>query len=175
MKPHSPRHTTKPATGRSRLLRLLAGLLMLLPAATACADTHRDGAGQSGTPHTGTAMENNTITLKVGDHRWTATLADNSSARALRDLLAKGDITIPMRDYAGMEKVGPLGTTLPRNDRPTNTSPGDLILYQGNQFVIYYGTNSWPLTRLGKIDNATRESLLAVLGDGNVTVTLSLQ
>ena len=79
-----------------------------------------------------------------------------------------------MEDYARMEKVGPIGTTLPRNDEQISTGPGDQILYQGRYFVIYYGRNNYSLTRLGKIDNVTESELKAALGDGDVTVTLSL-
>ena len=118
-------------------------------------------------------METNTIKLTVGDKTFTATLVDNSSTQALKDLLAKGDVTIEMEDYANMEKVGPIGTNLPRNDRQTTTSAGDLILYQGKYFVIYYDTNSWNFTRLGKIEGVTGKELLSVLGRGDVAVTLS--
>lgn len=122
-------------------------------------------------------MKNDTTTFAVhaNGHVLRVTTADNSSAEALLALLAKGDIEIAMRDYASMEKVGQLPVTLPRNDRQTATSAGDVILYQGNQFVIYYGTNNWSLTRLGKIEGATREALLEVLGSGSVKVTLSLE
>ena len=121
-------------------------------------------------------MENNTIKLTIeGGRTLTATLADNSSAQALRTLLEEGDITVKMEDYANMEKVGSLGRSLPRNDRPTTTGPGDLILYQGHNFVIYYDTNSWNFTRLGKIEGVTGEELLSMLGHGDVTVTLSVE
>ena len=119
-------------------------------------------------------METSTIRLKVGGETLTATLVDNSSTRALKELLAEGDLTIEMEDYARMEKVGPIGTTLPRNDEQISTVPGDLILYQGRYFVIYYGRNSYSLTRLGKIDNVSESELKAALGDGDVTVTLAL-
>ena len=123
----------------------------------------------------GNQMKSNTIKLSIkGGRTFTATLADNSSAHALAELLAAGDVSVEMKDYARMEKVGPLGRSLPRNDEPVSAGPGDLILYQGNQFVIYYGSNSWNFTRLGKIDNATGGELLSALGDGDVTVTLSL-
>lgn len=80
-----------------------------------------------------------------------------------------------MDDYGDMEKVGSLGFSLPRNDRQTTTSPGDLILYQGNSFVIYYDTNSWNFTRLEKVDGvSSRNEMLDLLGGkGEVTVTLS--
>ena len=89
-------------------------------------------------------------------------------------LLAKGDITVHMEDYASMEKVGSLGTSLPRNDRPTTTSAGDLILYQGHNLVLYYDVNSWNFTRLGKIEGVSGKELLDALGRGDVTITLSM-
>ena len=117
----------------------------------------------------------NTIKLTIeGGKTFTATLEDNSSTQALKEQLVKGDIIVEMEDYASMEKVGSLGIRLPRNDRQTTTGPGDLILYQGHNFVIYYDTNSWSFTRLGKIDNAMQAELKAALGKGDVRVTLSL-
>ena len=128
------------------------------------------GTGEAG------AMQNRSITLCVeGGKSFTAVLEDNSSAKALVKLLEKSDISIKMRDYANMEKVGPLGYELPRNDEQTTTSCGDLILYQGNQFVIYYDTNSWNFTKLGHIDDINQEELKQILGKDNVTVTLSLE
>lgn len=132
---------------------------------------------QASTPEhkTSNYMETNVIKLTVnGGKTFTATLVDNSSTQALIELLEKGPVTIDMEDYANMEKVGPIGRTLPRNDKPTTTDPGDLILYQGRYFVIYYDNNSWDLTRLGKIDGATQTELKSALGKGYVTVTISL-
>lgn len=124
---------------------------------------------------TKTNMENKTIKLTLeGGKTFTVTLADNSSANALRELLDAGDVTVRMEDYGNMEKVGPLGKSLPRNDKPTTTGPGDLILYQGKYLVIYYATNSWNFTRLGKIDKVSADELRSALGKGDVTVTLSI-
>lgn len=123
-----------------------------------------------------TNMESNTIRLTIeGGRTFTATLADNSSTQALKEQLAKGNITVEMEDYANMEKVGSLGIRLPRNDKQTTTGPGDIILYQGHNLVIYYDTNSWSFTRLGKINDASQADLKAALGKGDVTVTLSLE
>ncbi len=119
-------------------------------------------------------MNTNKISIKAGNATFTATLADNSSARALQELLADGDLTLDLSDYGKMEKVGPLGRSLPCNDEEITTQPGDLILYLGSNFSIYYAPNTWSFTRLGHIDGATRENLLAALGDGDVSVTLSL-
>lgn len=116
----------------------------------------------------------NILKIQIGDTTLTANLVDNSSVTALKELLANGPVTIDMHDYASMEKVGSLGTTLPRNDVQTTTTFGDLILYQGNSFVIYYDTNTWSFTRLGKINNITQTELKNILGDGDVSVTISL-
>ena len=118
------------------------------------------------------SQEEPMLKITVGDQDLLATFADNSSAEAFRDLLAQGPVTIAMDDYGGFEKVGSLGTTLTRNDTRITTQPGDVILYQGNQITIYYGTNTWNFTRLAKINDST--DLQAKLGTGTVQVTFSL-
>ncbi len=128
------------------------------------------GAGQEG----GAGMQGGTLQLTVNGTALTAELADNSSAQALADLLADGPLTVELEDYAGMEKVGSLGVSLPRNDEQITTGPGDLILYQGSSFALYYDTNSWELTRLGRLNGIAADELRALLGDGNVSVTLSI-
>ncbi|MAT45008.1 MAG: hypothetical protein CL609_21965 [Anaerolineaceae bacterium] len=115
------------------------------------------------------------MNIKIGEYTLKATLAENSSVDALKEVLAKGPITIDMRDYANMEKVGPLGMDLPRNDTQITTQAGDIILYQGSALVIYYEPNSWNFTRLGKINDVSAEELKKILGTGNVTITLSLE
>lgn len=119
-------------------------------------------------------MEGKTMKITVGDTSFTAVLEDNSSARALEELLREGSLTINMRDYANMEKVGEIGKSLPRNDKHTVTEAGDIILYQGNSLVIYYDTNTWNFTKVAKIEKVTKEELLKALGDGSVNVTFSL-
>lgn len=133
---------------------------------------------ESGEPSTGeskekTVMEQTTFYVTVEENTFFATFADNSGAQALRDLLAKGDITIQMSDYAGFEKVGSLGQSLPTSNSQTTTQAGDIVLYQGNQIVIFYGSNSWSYTRLGRIDDLT--GWTEALGSGSVSVTFSLQ
>ncbi len=115
-----------------------------------------------------------TMKITVNGRVLNATMADNSSAEALLERLEEAPITIEMEDYASMEKVGDLGFSLPRNDRPTDTEAGDLILYQGHNFVIYYNANSWNFTRLGRIEGVSASGLRTVLGRGDVTVTLSI-
>ena len=120
------------------------------------------------------------ITSDSGSHSLAATLADNSSAMAFYELLEKEPITIKMNDYGNFEKVGPLGTKLPRNDTQITTPAGDIILYQGNQITIYYDTNSWNFTRLGKVvstgstTSITQAELKKILGKGDVTAVFEI-
>lgn len=130
---------------------------------------------KSNTPDTGEAPEDeNTIVAQIGDNTLTIKLEDNSSAQALKDLLANGPLTVEMHDYNNFEKVGELGTSLPQNNESITTEPGDVILYQGTSITIYYGVNTWNFTRLGKVQNLTQEELKAILGDEDVTVTFGL-
>ena len=119
--------------------------------------------------------EDNIMKIAVGDAVFTVTFENNSSVEALKELLREGPLTIHMSDYAGMEKVGPVGRDLPENNEQIRTEAGDIILYQGNSLVIYYDTNDWSLTRIGKIDQVTQEELKEALGEGDVTVTFSLE
>ncbi len=115
------------------------------------------------------------ITLTVAGKRLSVIWAENSSVDALRELLRQGDITLDMSDYAGFEKGAPLPEALPQNNEQMHTDAGDVILYQGKQFVIYYDTNQWSLTPLGKISGISKSELQELLGSGNVTAVLSLR
>ena len=110
----------------------------------------------------------------INDSILTIRPSGNSSSEAFMALLAAGDLTVEMHDYGSFEKVGPLGTTLPRNDEPVTTEPGDVILYQGTQITIYYAVNSWDFTRLGKVQNLTQNELKQILGTGSITARFSL-
>jgi hypothetical protein len=177
-----PDHTTPVIRIPKRILLLLAIVAVALPASCAAGDAVLDGTTPPASTATGVDREEgggdqekgDFMNLTIGDTVWTATLAENSSAEALREMLVAGPVTIEMSDYASMEKVGPLGTTLPRNDEQITTRAGDLILYRGSELVIYYAPNSWSFTRLGRINDVTTEDLRATLGTGDVTVTLTL-
>lgn len=119
--------------------------------------------------------EETMLYITVNGTTLTATLANNSSAEAFRELLANGPCTIQMSDYGNFEKVGPLGQSLPTNNQQITTEAGDIILYQGNQITIYYDRNSWNFTRLGKINGVTSQQLRDILGSGDVSVTFSLE
>lgn len=122
----------------------------------------------------GTALaEEAMIYAHVGTEVLEISLAENSSAKALLELLEKGDLTIDMEDYGEFEKVGDLGATLPTNDERITTSAGDVILYLGRHIVLYYDTNTWNFTRLGKVRGKSQKALKQLLGNAGVTVTFS--
>ena len=114
------------------------------------------------------------LKIQVEDKVLTASLEKNSSVEALTEMLREGPLTISMSDYAGMEKVGPIGKRLPTNDKPIHAKPCDLILYLGNSFVIYYEPNSWNFTKQGRIEGVSQKELKKILGRGDVTITLKL-
>ena len=113
------------------------------------------------------------MTVEVGGSQFTATLEDNEPVDALVEMMGENPVPIQMIDYAGFEKVGSLGASLPTSNSQTTTQAGDIVLYQGNQIVIFYGSNSWSYTRLGRIDDLTGWE--SALGNGDVTVTFSLE
>ncbi len=120
------------------------------------------------------AHSQNKLYVTANGETRTATLADNEATEALIGLLADGPVTVSMHDYGGWEKVGDLPRSLPTSNTQIKARPGDIMLYQGYQMVIFYGDNSWSYTRLGRIDGATASNLRSWLGNGSVDVTLSL-
>lgn len=112
--------------------------------------------------------------IHVNGHVLAVTPEANSSVEALLALLEEGDVTVIARDYGGFEKVGDLPQSLPTNDERITTRPGDVILYQGDQLTVYYDTNTWSFTRLGRIEGLGATELRDALGTGSVELRLSL-
>ena len=110
------------------------------------------------------------LKIEVGGQTFTATLEQNDATTALIAMLP---ITLSMSDYSGFEKVSSLGANLPTNNAQTTTQAGDIVLYNGNQIVIFYGSNSWSYTRLAHVDDLT--GWAEALGSGDVSVTFSAQ
>ena len=124
--------------------------------------------------HTQETEDTHMIQMKINDEVVTVDWQDNASVTALREKLKSGPLTISMNPYGGFEQVGSLGFSLPRNDVQTTTAPGDIVLYSGNQIVLFYGSNSWSYTRLGKLSGLSNEEITTMLSGDGVTVTLEL-
>ena len=116
------------------------------------------------------------IQLTVSGKSIPVKIEDNAATKALVAALREASITYEADDYGGFEKVGALGRSLPTSNTQISTQPGDVILYSGNQIVLFYGTNSWSYTRIGKMDYGTLDELKTFLkaGQGKISVTLSL-
>ena len=115
--------------------------------------------------------------ITINGNKLEVSLAENSSVDALIERLKDGDITYTADDYGNFEKVGSLGFSLPTNNSQITTEPGDVILYSRNQIVLFYGSNSWSYTRLGKISGYSTADLRTLLGagKGSMQVTISLK
>lgn len=155
-----------------KIATLFLAIVMALIGFTACTRGNTNQSDVNG--------ENEEITkmyLTINGNKIEVTLAENSSVDALVGILKQGDIVYTAEDYGGFEKVGSLGHTLPTENTQITAEAGDVILYSGNQIVVFYGSNEWSYTRLGKINGYSAEELKALLaaGKGSVQVTISLK
>ena len=114
------------------------------------------------------------LQMKIGEALVEVEWEDNGSVEALKELCRETPLTIQMSMYGGFEQVGSIGQSLPREDSQTTTQAGDIVLYSGNQIVVFYGSNSWAYTRLGHITDKSAADLEELLGNGDVTITLSI-
>lgn len=117
--------------------------------------------------------ETGMLCMKIGETQVAVEWEENASVQALEELCREQALVIPMSMYGGFEQVGPLGTSLPRGDSQTTTDSGDIVLYSGSQLVVFYGSNSWAYTRLGHITDQSRDDMAALLGQGDVAITLT--
>lgn len=115
--------------------------------------------------------------VTIGEETRSVTMEDNVGTRALVAALQAENITYEAHDYGNFEKVGALGQSFPTADHQVTTSAGDIVLYNGDNICIFYGSNLWSYTRIGKFDSMSAEDVRRFVnaGGGNVTVTLSLQ
>lgn len=118
-------------------------------------------------------LMNKTLSLKIDNTEVDVNWIDNDSVTALKKL-AKVGLTIEMHKYEDFEQVGSLETSITSADTRITTSPGDIVLYSSNQIVIFYDSNTWAYTKLGHI-NLSKSELTDLLGNGDVTITITLK
>ena len=136
---------------------------------TSAAEVSSAGADTETTDTETTDMK---MKLFIDDQEVSVEWEDNEAVSALAGQVKEQPLTIDMSRYDDFEQVGDLGTSLPAEDVQTETEPGDIMLYAGDKIVVFYGTNSWAYTRLGKIKDKTPEELAELLGQHDVTITL---
>ncbi|WP_316631758.1 cyclophilin-like fold protein [uncultured Ruminococcus sp.] len=112
------------------------------------------------------------LEMKIAGTPVTVAWEDNDAVAALKEYCRDQILTIPLSMYGGFEQVGSIGTSLPQNDVQTTTQSGDIVLYSGNQIVVFYGSNSWAYTRLGHITDKSQDELTSLLSNGDVSITL---
>ena len=122
-----------------------------------------------------TGEELTVFKMKIGDTAVAVDWEENEAVEALKELCRAEPLTIELSMYGGFEQVGPIGARLPSRDVQTTTRAGDIVLYSSNQMVVFYGSNSWAYTRLGHISDQSAEDMAALLGHGDVSVTLWLE
>ena len=123
-------------------------------------------------PQTDEEEEVGDMIMEIGDTQVQVAWEDNESVEALKELVSQAPLSIQMSMYGGFEQVGSIGQNLPMDDKQTTTKAGDIVLYSGNQLVVFYGSNSWAYTRLGSISGKSEKELSELLGNGDVTITI---
>ena len=154
-----------------KLLTILMTLVLVV-GMTACGNTSQPSESNIDDSAEEVEDMDMKMNVKVEDKSFTATLEDNAATRELIEMMRKGPVSIDMNDYSSFEKVGPLGKSLTTEDQQTTTSAGDIVLYSGNQIVMFYGSNSWSYTRIGRIDDLSGWE--DALGRGSITAVFSL-
>lgn len=155
---------------------------------TSTASTAPNEAAVSQAPAEGADNENNTepqpslmeepeadMRLRINDVEVSVDWEENDSVAALRDLVMAQALSVQMSPYGGFEQVGSLGTSLPRNDVQTTTQAGDIVLYSGSNIVIFYGSNSWAYTRLGRIEGLSSDELTELLSGSDVKINITYE
>ena len=160
-------------------LKILAGpgAILALLVLLSCVKVTNPGTGQPQEEQKQEELQMpDKIQITIDGKTLPVVLEKNEATKALVAALQEAPITYIASDYGGFEKVGPLGRSLPTNNSQITTQAGDVILYSGNQIVLFYGSNSWSYTRLGKIDLSSMDALKTFLkaGEGDINVTLSL-
>ena len=167
----------------------LAFCMTIMFCMSACAGTTKNTSSDLGAVTEISASENNetespeenvmsegtAMIMMIDDTKVNVDWEDNQAVEALRNMAEDGDVTIQMSMYGGFEQVGSIGQSLPRDDKQTTTSSGDVVLYSGNQMVVFYGSNSWSYTRLGHISDKNTEDMTDLLSNGDVTITISIE
>ena len=143
------------------------------PEAEPEAETQETPTGQQDSDAKTSETEAETMKMSISGTDVVVEWEDNQAVADLQALVADAPLTVNLSMYGGFEQVGPLGAYLTSNDVKTITSAGDIVLYAGNQIVVFYGSNSWAYTRLGHITSQSAEGMAELLGNGDVSITIT--
>ncbi len=155
---------------REKILKRVVPLLLAVLLLGGCGAKESPSEGHE--IPSGAAEENKEeekqMKMYIGDREVPVIWEDNASVEELEDLCP---LTINMSMYGGFEQVGSIGKSIASDDKQTTTKAGDVVLYSGSQIVIFYGSNSWSYTRLGRVD-LSGDEMTELLGNGDVILKL---
>ena len=161
------------ALRRTKGIICALGLLLLIGG---CGAPKEEPGSTVEPPETEEAVSSDTkLTLSIDGETVEVAWEDNDAVEELKALVADQPYVINLSKYNDFEQVGPIGKSLTSNDEQMTTEPGDVVLYSGDQMVIFYGSNSWAYTKLGHITDKSEEELKDLLGKDNVTVSVSIE
>ncbi len=157
--------------------KILWGVLVLL-LLTGCAVSKEEKQEpeqpkEETTEETAVSDQERNMYLTIGNEWIEVNWEDNEAVSSLKEKVdEEGELTVDLSMYGGFEQVGSLGFSLPRNDRQTVTECGDIVLYNGSNIVLFYGSNSWSYTKLGKMTGISDEKITELLSNGDVTIEI---
>ena len=119
-------------------------------------------------------VDKRNIRLRIDGVLMSVAWENNDSVREIKKFLFDKDLIIKTSRYSDFEQVGNMGHSFKTNNKNIKTYPGDIVLYNGNQIVIFYGSNSWSYTKLGRLSSKTQSELKNLLDKSNLTLRFSL-
>ncbi len=150
---------------------LVAAALALALAGCAGSNNNSNAAPENSAPQKEAEM---VLTLKIGGTPVSVAWESNESVDTLKAMAEKAPVSVQMSRYGGFEQVGSLGQRLPSADKQTTTQPGDIVLYNSSSIVVFYGSNSWSYTRLGRINGLNKAELTELLGSKDVVLSIEM-
>lgn len=154
---------------------LISIFLVLVIAFTACAT---QAAEQPTLPNNNetvseeTMVEEKELILSINGSEVSVNWEDNETVSELIAYTKKENIVVNTTVYGGFEQVGSLPQSFSRNDVRMTTEPGDIVLYSGNQIVLFFGSNSWSYTKLGHIEGLSVDELSDLLGESTSKIII---
>lgn len=158
---------------KTRLMRILFLLISLSSSACESSTYTQEEIEEEDNHETNEGVEEMKIILEIYQYTFDLVLEDNLAISEFVEMIKEEPLSIELSDYGGFEKVGPLGRNLNQEDERITTKAGDIVLYQGNQIVMFYGSNTWSYTPLAHVSDLTNRE--EALGKGDITATFSLQ
>lgn len=117
-------------------------------------------------------IEDVNIKLYLNDKEVEVIWENNAAIEEIFKDVKNNDLIVEMSMYGGFEQVGDLGKRYTQNDKQITTKSGDIVIYGGDKIVVFYGSNTWEYTKLGKI-NESEYTITNLLSKENIELKIS--